>query len=67
MNEEKIDLTLNRSLEELIASYWEAVNGDIGPNQYGSFYALEDYLSGLGALESRYKLLGDQHNKVVFT
>ncbi len=48
--EEKIDLSLNRSLEELIASYWEAVNGNIGPNQYGSFYALEDYLSNMGAI-----------------
>jgi len=67
MDKEKIDLSLNRSLEEMIASYWRAVNEDIGPNQYGSFYALEDYLSGLGALESRYKLLGDQHNKIVFT
>ena len=47
---EKIDLSLNRSLEELIASYWEAVNGDIGPNQYGSFYALENYLSDFGAI-----------------
>ena len=27
--EEKIDLSLDRSLEELIASYWEAVDGEI--------------------------------------
>jgi hypothetical protein len=67
MNEEKkIDLTLNRSLEEMVASYWEAIDGDIGPNQYGSFYDLENYLNKLGALESRYKLLGDQHNKIIY-
>ena len=47
---EKIDLSLNRSLEELIASYWEAVNGEIDATQYGSFYALEDYLSNMGAI-----------------
>ena len=41
---EKIDLSLNRSLKELIASYWEAVNTEIGPSQYGSFYDLEAYL-----------------------
>ena len=46
----KIDLSLNRSLEELIASYWEAVNGEIDATQYGSFYALEDYLSNMGAI-----------------
>ena len=47
---EKIDLSLNRSLEELIASYWEAVNGEIDHTQYGSFYALENYLSDFGAI-----------------
>ena len=47
---EKIDLSLNRSLEELIASYWEAVNGKIDHTQYGSFYALENYLSDFGAI-----------------
>ncbi len=41
---EKIDLSLNRSLEELIASYWEAVNGEIDHTQYGSFYDIESYL-----------------------
>ena len=45
--EEKIDLSLNRSLEELLASYWEAVDGEIDNSQWGSFYALEDYLSNL--------------------
>jgi hypothetical protein len=48
--EEKIDLSLNRSLEELIASYWEAVNGEIDNTQWGSFYTLENYLSDMGAL-----------------
>ena len=47
---EKIDLSLNRSLEELIASYWEAVNGEIDATKYGSFYALENYLSDFGAI-----------------
>jgi len=47
---EKIDLSLDRSLEELLASYWEAVNGEIGAEQYGSFNALENYLSDLGAI-----------------
>jgi hypothetical protein len=41
------DLSLNRSLEELIASYWEAENEGI---ESSAFYALEDYLSGMGAL-----------------
>ena len=44
---EKIDLSLNRSLEELIASYWEAENEGIDSS---AFYALEDYLSGMEAL-----------------
>ena len=47
---EKIDLSLNRSLEELIASYWEAVNGEIDNTQWGSFYTLENYLSDMGAI-----------------
>ena len=47
---EKIDLSLNRSLEELIASYWEAVDGEIDNTQWGSFYALESYLSDMGAV-----------------
>ena len=45
-----IDLSLNRSLEELLASYWEAVDGEIDNSQWGSFYALEDYLSNFGAI-----------------
>ena len=47
---EKIDLSLDRSLEELISSYWDAVNGEIDHTQYGSFYALENYLSDMGAI-----------------
>ena len=49
---EKIDLSLNRSLEELISSYWEASNSelDLDDEIHNAFYALEDYLSGMGAL-----------------
>jgi hypothetical protein len=47
---EKIDLSLNRSLEELIASYWEAVNGEIDNTQWGSFYDLESYLMKMDAI-----------------
>ena len=47
----KIDLSLNRSLEELIASYWEAVNTeDRGVFFDDAFYVLEDYLSNMGAI-----------------
>ena len=50
--EEKIDLSLNRSLEELLASYWEAENSelDLDDEIYNAFYALEDYLCDMGAL-----------------
>jgi hypothetical protein len=44
---EKIDLSLNRSLEELIDSYWEAESAGIESSE---FYALEDYLSNFGAI-----------------
>jgi len=44
---EKIDLSLNRSLEELIASYWEAEAEGI---ESSDFYVLEDYLSNFGAI-----------------
>ena len=44
---EKIDLSLNRSLEELISSYWEAENEGI---ESSAFYVLENYLSDMGAL-----------------
>ena len=44
---EKIDLSLNRSLEELIASYWEA---ELEGIESSEFYVLEDYLSNFGAI-----------------
>ena len=47
---EKIDLSLDRSLEELLASYWEAVNGEIDNTQWGSFYVLEGYLMKLDVI-----------------
>ena len=50
--EEKIDLSLNRSLEELLASYWEALNAGVDDEKesLNDFYALEDYLSNFGAI-----------------
>ena len=42
-----IDLSLNRSLEELLASYWEAENEGVKSDD---FYVLENYLSDMGAL-----------------
>jgi len=47
----EIDLSLNRSLEELIASYWEfiAENGDIDPNNE-DVMALEGYLMKMDVL-----------------
>ena len=44
---EKIDLSLNRSLEELISSYWEAENEG---TESSDFYVLENYLSDMGTL-----------------
>jgi len=44
---EIIDLSLNRSLEELIDSYWEAEAEGIASSD---FYVLEDYLSNFGAI-----------------
>ena len=44
---EKIDLSLNRSLEELISSYWESENEGV---ESDDFYVLENYLSDMGAL-----------------
>ena len=43
----EIDLSLNRSLEELIASYWEAENEGI---ESSAFYTLENYLADMEAL-----------------
>ena len=51
---EKIDLSLNRSLEELISSYWEAVFSTTNYENEGiessDFYVLENYLSDMGVL-----------------
>jgi hypothetical protein len=44
---EKIDLSLNRSLEELISSYWE-VEGEALESE--DFAVLENYLSDMGAI-----------------
>ena len=47
--EEKIDLSLNRSLEELISSYWEFKDSDeVTTEEESEFGALEDYLEGMG-------------------
>ena len=47
MSIEKIDLSLNRSLEELIDSYWEAEGEALESNDYS---ALENYLQYVGAI-----------------
>jgi len=47
MSIEKIDLSLNRSLEELIDSYWEAEGEALESDDYS---ALENYLQGMGAI-----------------
>ena len=52
------DLSLNRSLEELIASYWEASDSGIDEMEAGfkdketesAFYALENYLYSMDAI-----------------
>ena len=52
------DLSLNRSLEELIASYWEASDSGIDEMEAGfkdeetesAYYALENYLYGMDAI-----------------
>jgi len=49
---EKIDLSLNRSLEEMVNSFFVANNHD-GPStakEKNDLTALEDYLSGMDAL-----------------
>ena len=51
-----IDLSLNRSLEELISSYFEAdaagieVDEDTRPEELDAYYVLENYLSDMGAI-----------------
>jgi|TARA_B110001454_G_scaffold110540_1_gene103850 hypothetical protein len=47
---EKIDLSLNRSLEELVNSYFEAENASEEDIDSSAFSALEDYLSGMDAI-----------------
>jgi hypothetical protein len=51
-----IDLSLNRSLEELVSSYFEAHGAGIEldentrPEELDSYYVLENYLSDMGAI-----------------
>jgi len=51
-----IDLSLNRSLEELISSYFEAhgagieLDEDTRPEELDAYYALENYLADMGAI-----------------
>ena len=49
---EKIDLSLNRSLEVLGASYWEAFHArlDHVRETEEDFHVLEDYLCNLGVI-----------------
>jgi|TARA_R110000796_G_scaffold107177_1_gene217924 hypothetical protein len=49
---EKIDFSLNRSLEELLSSFWDGVNAGelLDSNEIEAMDCLEDYLSGMGAL-----------------
>ena len=51
-----IDLSLNRSLEELISSYYEAngagieLDADTRPEELDAYYALENYLHNMEAI-----------------
>ena len=51
-----IDLSLNRSLEELVSSYFEAhaagieLDEDTRPEELDNYYVLENYLSDMGAI-----------------
>ena len=53
---ERIDLSLNRSLEELISSYYEAhsagieLDADTRPEELDAYYALENYLHNMEAI-----------------
>ena len=49
---EKIDLSLNRSKEELLASYWEAFHAklDLNKETEEDFHVLEDYLCMKGSI-----------------
>ena len=46
----EIDLSLNRSLDELLSSYWEFRDSDEvkTEEEESEFGALEDYLEGMG-------------------
>ena len=51
-----IDLSLNRSLEELVSSYFEAhgagieLDEDTRPEELDNYYVLENYLADMGAI-----------------
>ena len=51
-----IDLSLNRSLEELISSYYEAhgagieMDEDTRPEELDAYYALENFLHNMEAI-----------------
>ena len=47
---EKIDMSLDRSLGELVSSYWEFKDSDevTTEEEESEFGALEDYLEGMG-------------------
>ncbi len=53
---ERFDLSLNRSLEELISSYFEAHGADVeqdddySEEDRSNYSALENYLQGMDAL-----------------
>ena len=53
---ERTDLSLNRSLEELISSYYEAhgagieMDEDTRPEELDAYYALENYLHNMEAI-----------------
>jgi len=58
----EIDLSLNRSLEELVSSYFEAYEAGFGCDSFlavnvnstaadvSNYYVLENYLSDMGAI-----------------
>jgi len=52
----ELDLSLNRSLEELVSSYFEAhgagvnIDDDSSEKEKSDYYVLENYLSDMGAI-----------------
>ena len=52
----EIDLSLNRSLEELVGSYFEAhgagvdIDDDSSEEEISDYHVLENYLSDMGAI-----------------